>query len=203
MARRLLADFDAELLLRLANRTDITAAMRNTFLNDAYRWACISYKHPEIEAETTGTLAAAADEIIPLASDVWWYETVQNSDTGRVLEVGDKDVIENMIKQTAEASKFYWWASRLRTDRKAAAITNFALWYVKKVPEITTSPLIDELFDPILIMKAAGIGLSTVRDFKESAMLNAEIDKYTQQWSLPKRESKKVMTGAAMKPRLR
>jgi len=203
MARRLLADFDAELLLRLANRNDITSGMRTRFLNDAYRWACVSYKHPEIEAETTGVQALAADVITPVATDIWWYETIQNSDTGRVLSIGDKDIIENVIKQTGDAVRFYWWASRLRTDRKAAAATNFALWYVKKVPEIATSPLIDELFDPILIMKAASIGLSTVRDFKESALVNSEIDKYTQMWSLPKRESKKVMTGAAMKPRLR
>lgn len=203
MARRTLAEIDAEVLLRLANRTDITSSQRSQFIDDAYRWVCKEYVHPEIEAETTGSLAIGADVIIPVADDIWWIEVVQNSTTGKVLDVGDKDVIEDRLKTSGDPTKWYWWSRRVRTDRKPTAITPYAIWYIKSVAELTTgqSPVIDRLFDIVIIMKAAQIGLSTVRDFKESAMLNSEIDRYVQKEGLPKREANKVMTGAGIRPR--
>jgi hypothetical protein len=201
MARRVLADFDSEINRRLANRDDFSSTDRAQFLHDAYLWVCASFVHPQIEATAEGTQAIGDDEIVVDASDVWWVELVTGVEPKRNVYPGDKDVIENMVKGAGFPTRYYWWGEEIITDRLPAVAYDYTIRYVKVVPEITTSPLTDRLFDPVIIMKAAEIGLSTVRDMKEAIGVSGEIDRYTARFNLPKRMAKFPSQNAGLQPR--
>jgi len=205
MARRVLANFDTELLGRLGKRSDFDTTQRAQFIHDAYLWVCSSYMHPQLESSTTGTQTAGTDLIVPAAFDIWWYELVKNTDTNRNVYPGDKDEIENREKMPGDPMKYYWWEQMLFTDRLPTVDRNYKLWYIRNVPEMATgeSPIIDRLFDPVIIMKAAEIGYSSIRDFKESLGIAGEIDRYVQQFHLPKRMDKMNDQRAGLQPRLR
>lgn len=87
----------------------------------------------------------------------------------------------------------------------ASASTAYKIWYIKSVAEIGTgeSPIIDRLFDPVIIMKAAEIGLSTVRDYKEAAFQAQQLERYADQMNLPKKMNKRNNLRAGLRPRSR
>jgi hypothetical protein len=205
MSRRIRVEFESEILKRCANRSDITTTQYVKFLHDAYLWCCASYIHPEIEGTTTATQAIAADVLVPVATDIWYIEMVKNTGSGFRLDPGDRDEIEDMVKRDGTARKWYWWNQTIVVDNLATAIINYKLWYIKKVAEIEVgdSPVIDELFDPIIIMKAAEIGLSTVRDYKEAAFQTSQINAYTMEMNLPKKMNRRNDNRAGVRPRHR
>lgn len=106
MSRRILSGMQAEVFKRLANRSDLSASVA-TFIDDAYRWVCTAYIHPQIEATTTATQAEDADLIVPVATDIWYVEAVKNTDDGFLLDPGDRDEIEDREKRAGRSSKWY------------------------------------------------------------------------------------------------
>jgi hypothetical protein len=203
MARRVLLDFDTELHVRLAKRSDFDSTLRAQLLHDGYLWVCATYVHRELEGTTIGSQAIGSDEIILEADDLAWIELLKNTDTGKNVYLGDKDEIENREKQSGDPMRFYWWAGQVITDRKPTVIRAYKAWYQKVVDEIDTSPITDRLFDPIIIMKAAEMGYSTIRDFKEAIGVAGEIERYTNQFNLPKLRQKLNTQRAGFQPRLR
>ena len=205
MSRRVLADIDTEVLLRIANRTDITSTIRAHLIDDAYRWTALTFEHPQNEETTTGTITAATDVLTPVATDVWVPVLVKDTTNNKNLVMGDKYVIEEGSKMTGNPTKWFWWEGVLYIDRKPSADTACKIWYLKTLVEIASgeSSIFDRAFDPIIIMKAAELGLSTVRDFKEAHVLSVEIDNYTSQWSLPKRKVRHSTERAGFRPRMR
>lgn len=205
MSRRVLADIDAEVLLRIANRSDITATQRAHFIDDAYRWVALTYEHPQNEVTTTGTIASGTDVVVPVATDLWVPVIVKDTTNNYIMPPGEKHIAEQGQKMSGNPSRWYWWGGTLYVDRKPTATTSVKIWYLKALAEIATgeSSIFDRAFDPLIIMKAAEIGLSTVRDFKEAHVLSVEIDNYTAEWNLPKRKVRLGTERQGMRPRIK
>ena len=207
MARRVLADFDAELLLRLGNRTDITSTQRAFFLDDAYRRIANEFKHPELEATTTGTLAIAADTFTVSATDLWWPVLLKNTTGSYNLDVGGMELIENQSKPTGNyPRKYYWWGqSTFYVEQKPDTAQSMKLWYIKSVTELSAggSPVIDRMFDPLLVMIAAKIGFETVRDFQEAVIQEVAANNYISEMKLPRYEANKADHNTGIRMRIR
>lgn len=183
MARRNYQAIDAELLMRLANRTDLTSDMRANFIRDAYLNVAMLFRHREIELTGVETLALGADTLTPVNStDLWFPTAIRNVTDGFFLTSDQLERVEvARTKPTAPPYKYYWYGGVFRFDSFANTAKSFKLWYKRKpIPftNLETSEL-DELFDPFIIMDAARIGFETVRDYEEAkiqlALFNAEI----------------------------
>src|SRR5262245_27604740 len=96
MARRVLADFDAELLLRIGNPNNITATQRVFFTQYAYRWLANIIPHTELETFANETINSPDDSLTPaVATNLWWPIMLRNlTDGGPPLEPDDKERIE-------------------------------------------------------------------------------------------------------------
>lgn len=201
MARRVLADFDAELTLRLANRSDITSTQRGFFLQDAYKSICNRFVHKELQATTTGTITAATDYWTPSATDIWWPEMLRNVTDGYLIDIDDKENIENATKQSGQPHRFYWFGGTFYFEAKPTVNTSVKLWYVMNPIEFTVSPLIDQIFDSAIIMLAAVIGLNTVRDFAEAHIQDVQYNNYVTEHKLPLRQAKLIDHRTGLKVR--
>lgn len=185
MARRVLADFDTEVKQRLGNRTDITATQRGFFVQDGYFFVCKAYEHPELQYETGITsapelVAPGVDRLVPSATDIWWPTQVKNVTSGFIMNPEDMDVIDNYSKVTGPFQRYYWYRRVFVFDTTgdASANTTVAIKYRRKPPEFTSSPLIDQLYDPLIILAAARIACETVRDFEAAAALDNMYRRY-------------------------
>lgn len=191
MSRRVLADFDAELLLRLGNRTDITSTMRGFFLQDAARSVANAVVDPALQKTTNMTLAGSTDNIDPTAApnnltDIWWAESLKNLTDGWFIVPADRQEIEQLItKQSGPPFRYYWFGGKFYFDTLANGAKTIQLWYKRKPAEFTVSPETDSIFDVVIIMKAAQIGFETVRDFDEAAKQRAMIGQYVRENNLP------------------
>jgi len=86
MSRRVFADFDAELLLRISNRDDVTPAMRAQFINDAYLMIPNEFVHPELQGTTIELVGLGSPELVPTAGDIWWPMFVQDVKHSRAID---------------------------------------------------------------------------------------------------------------------
>lgn len=204
MARRTFSECDAELLLRFANRTDITSTMRAHFLNDALLAVALEYVHPEIEQTISPFLAANNDTMAEPITDLWWIEHVQDTDNDKPIYFDDKANLLRRIHRPGNPSYYVRQKNDLIFDAKPTVDLNMKVYYVKRPAEWTSgSPVLDQVFDPVLIMKAAIIGYQTVRDFTEAHVVDVEMGNYVSQWKLPKREMRKNDTNAGIHVRMR
>jgi hypothetical protein len=205
VSRRVLADLDAEVLLRIANRDDISETQRAFHIDDAYRWVSRTFEHPENEATTTGSVAIAGDTMTVAATDVEYIEFILDTTNGRKLLPGDKNLIEERNKVSGTPGKWHWWGGVVYVDRKPTVLTAYKLWYIKKLAELTTgqSSVLNQIFDPIIIMKAASIGLSTVRDFEQAHIQDVALDNYVAEFKLPKRMQRYNNESAGIRVRMR
>jgi hypothetical protein len=191
MARRAFSDFDSELMLRMANRTDITSGIRAFLLNDALQHVANQYEHKELQASGLGTLTIGTDNFVISATDVWWPEVVQNNTVSQRLRPGDKDQMEAIEKRSGRPFKYYWWNGTFYVDCLSDATYDMKVWYVRQLAEWTTgeAPL-DRVYDQLVLMWAAKMGFETVRDFTEAQLLGMQIGMYMAQMKLPVRRAK-------------
>ena len=200
MSRRTIADMDAELLLRTANRTDITTTMRAFFLNDAYLKIANEFVHSQLQGLTTLTLLAAASSASPTVTDVWWPDLVKDSTHETLLDPEDKERIVNAALQSGNPSRFYWYGDVFYFDRKPVADTTIQVWYTKKPADIafishdhmigTEESVLDEIFDPLIIMNAAQLAFETCREFAEAHIQEVVANNYVARQKLPLRQAK-------------
>jgi hypothetical protein len=179
--RRTFADLDAELLLRLANRNDITVAMRAHFIRDAVLNIAMLFRHPELELNATETLALGDDFLAPTATDIWFPSSLRNETDDYLLRLEARERVErSSLKPTAPPYTYFWYRRVFFFEAKANTAKQIKIWYKRKPVEFSSSANceLDELFDIFIVMDAARIGFETVRDFDEAqkqlALFSAE-----------------------------
>lgn len=185
MARRTFLDIDAEVLLRLANRTDITATQRGFFIKDAYLDIAMLFHHKEIQKIAAAeVLPLGSDNFTPAATDIWFPTTVRNNTNGFIINPDSLERTERLqTKPTAPPYKFYWYGGVFYFDSFADTQKTIKVWYKRKPVDFTgsTSSELDELFDPFIIMLAAKVGFETVRDYDEAkvqfSLFEAEVQR--------------------------
>lgn len=172
MARRTYNDIDAEVLLRLANRQDITPAQRSFFIKDAYLNVAMLFKHKEIQKVVTNEfITQGNDSFAPVNQDVWYPTAMRNITDGYLIRLDSQDRVERaVVKPTTSPYTYYWYGGVFYFEAFANAQKSIKLWYKRKPTDFSgnTSSELDELFDPFIIMEAARIGYETVRDFAEA-----------------------------------
>jgi hypothetical protein len=191
MARRTLNDFDAELLVRLANRSDITAAMRSFLLNDAMFKVGIMYEHSQLQKTTVEPQLISTDTFDIADGDLWWVEHMWNMTDNRTVTLGDMDKIEAMVKRTAPPMQYFTRASSIFLDSISNTAKQHKVFYVKKPAQwsVATAPApYDEQYDQLLLMWAAKMGMETVRDFEAADLIGKQIGMYVSGMKLPVRK---------------
>ena len=139
MARRTLNDFDAELLVRLANRTDITPVMRSFLLNDAMFKVGIMYEHSQLQKTSIESQLIGTDTFDIAGGDLWWVEHMWNMTDNRTVTLGDMDKIEAMIKRTAPPMQYFTRASSIFLDSLSNTAKQHRVFYVKKPAQWTVA----------------------------------------------------------------
>lgn len=194
MARRTRNDFDAELLLRIANRTDITATQRGFFLDDSYLKVCNMFKHVQLQAvSTTETLLIGTDNFTPAVTDLWYPTFVRNSTDGYPIRLAAQDQIERQqTKPTTRPYMYYWYGGALIFEALADTAKTIKLWYKKKPPtwNPTASPTIDQIFDKLIGIYAASSAFEAVREFEKMIAEEKVATKYAQEQRLPLEQAK-------------
>jgi hypothetical protein len=187
VARRTLADIDNEVKARMSNRTDISSTQRGFFIQDAYFAIANYFDHVQLQGLGDETLNDAADTLTPATlTDIWYPEILRNVTDGRPIVVDSKDNVERIFpKSSGPPYKFYWWAGTFVFDTLANGAKTIRVWYKKKPVEFTTTSVLDQIFDPLIIIEAARIGLDSVNDYDESARLMRSFDEYVIRRKLP------------------
>src|SRR5690606_12211563 len=156
MARRVLADFDAEILLRLANRKDITATQRAQFFHDAYLLVASELPHPELQGTGTEILNANTSTLAPSSiPDLWWPQIVRDGTNASLIDVIEMRTMLAKRVSTGNPTKYYGWSNAVNYDKAPSTNLTLKIWY-KKIPEELTagqSPVIGREFDLLIIMR--------------------------------------------------
>jgi hypothetical protein len=194
VSRRTCSDIDAEVLLRLANRTDITPGQRNFFINDALLAIAVTFPHPQIEKTSSAeSVTSGTDNFSPTATDVWYPVMLKNTTDGYIIRNESKERCERLqTKPTTKPYAYYWYGNVFTFEAFADTTKTLKLWYKRKPVDLTgnsTSEL-DQMFDALIIMDAARIGLATVRDFEQAELVQREFDEYVQRHKLPVDQAK-------------
>jgi hypothetical protein len=190
MARRVFSDFDTELTLRLANRTDITSAMRAFFLNDAQFKLGVMYEHAQLQETTSETLLIAEDTLDVSGDDLWWVENLQNVTDNRPITMGNWKKMESVSKRTGPPMQYYQrGANSLFFDTLADTAKTIKVFYVKKPAQWSTGEAVfDEQYDVLLLMWAQKLAMETVRDMDTADAIGKQIGMYVSQMDLPLRK---------------
>jgi hypothetical protein len=189
MARRVFADFDTELALRLANRSDITSAIRGFLLNDAMFKIGIMYEHSQLQASATPTQLISTDSFSIAAGDLWWVEWMRNTTDGRPVTLGDMDKIESMAKRTGPPQQYYTRGSTIVTDTIVDTAKVHKVMYVAKPAQWSAGAApYDEQFDMLILMWAAKFGMESVRDFETADAMGKQIGMAVAGMKLPVRK---------------
>lgn len=207
MARRVLADFRTEVILRCANRTDLTDTMAGIFVQDAYLAICNQFEHQELKAHDLTTFTIGQD-YTNASSLMWWPELLTNYTEGYTIDLANIEDIEGQIKQSGMPHRFHWRyyptvGNRFYWDSKPTYAYNLLYWFVRKPAEFTGSPEIDQIFDPVIVMKAASLALSTFRDLAEAHIVDVEMNNYISDHRLPLRQGKLMDHNTGVKVRFR
>jgi hypothetical protein len=193
MARRIVTDFDAEILQRMGNRTDITPTQRGFFLRDAYLAVSKSFDHAQLQGDATDTVLNGSDLLsVTAITDLWWPVQIRDTLADRIILPADKDEIDNMQKYSGPPTRYYWWNEKFIFDTKADRDRPVSVKYKKKPVMFTTSPVLDEIYDQLLILKGAQIGFETARDLEQAAGVMGLYRGYISEYGLvPTAEEKK------------
>jgi hypothetical protein len=192
MARRIYADIDEEVNIRLARSSNVTATQRGFFINDALRMIVNEFPHPEYDRFYTDSIAQSNDSMTPTATDLWWPRLMRDTTNNRPIDASDLDKIESIRKVTGYITQYYWFNNVFYFDRYAQATTAVKIWYKRTVAEFTSgSPEFNQIYDELLVMRAAQIGYSSIGDQSNAAVQKAEGDAYVQWMRLPALEEKK------------
>jgi len=205
MARPTFDDFDARVLLRLGNRTDITAGMRNQSLDSAYYYVANVFEHPILEKSATATLSAAAESFTLSATDFWWPTIVKDTTNDRVLLPREMESLERNRKTTGNPGVYAYYGNAFYVDRKPAANTTMKVFYVARPAEPSGSDIsvMDEVFDMLIPMYAAMFAFEDVRDFDERDEQNAATNSYLSRMKIPWRQERLSDASAGMRVRMR
>lgn len=207
MARRVLADIDAEVLQRLGNRTDITATQRGFFIQDAYLLIAKGFAHKELQGSTTDTIAQGDDTLTPVVTDLWWPTQIKDTTNGVIIRPEDIEVIDGIQTKVSGAPRsFYWWGGVFTFDTLANEDIDVSVKYHVKPVEITSgqSSTLDQIYDQLIILKAAQVGLETARDFEGATEIAKLYRAYIQEHGLiPVYEEKKNDYRNTVKVRMR
>jgi hypothetical protein len=174
MARRIQADFDSEILQRLGNRTDITAVQRGHFLHDGYLRVAKAYDHVELQGTGSESLNLGASHMtMSTLHDVWWPIQVRNNTDDVLIDPEDKDIIESYMLAPGAITQYYWWQGEFWFNALATQAISIGLKYKKKPIEIAVGQpsVLDEIFDVLIILRAAKIGFETIRDWESAGQM--------------------------------
>lgn len=205
MARRVLADFDAEILLRLANRKDITATQRAQFFHDAYLLVASEFPHPELQGVGTETLTANTSTLAPSSiTDLWWPQIVRDETNDRLIDSIEMQKMLAKRVSTGVPTEYYWWGNVFNFDKAPSTNLTLKIWYKKRPEELTAgqSPVIGREFDLLIIMRAALIGHETVGNQHMATIQASEYNRYAQHLGLPTLEEAKNDRRKQMQVRL-
>jgi hypothetical protein len=204
MARRTFADFDAELLLALGNRTDFDAGKRGFVLDSAYTYVANAIRHPELEVIVDRTLLTATD-FITLPDDFWFPELVKNVTDEQELEPREVRTTEAVTKPVGNPSIYVRWANTLLFDRKPSVAKTIRIWYTKRPaePGANTSSILDSLYDQLIILFAIKFGLEELRDYTQAALQDRSITAYSTRLKVPWRMTRTDHRGAGVQVRMR
>jgi hypothetical protein len=191
MARRDFAAFDAELAVRLANRTDITAAMRGYLLNDAMFKVGSMYDHTQLQKTSTETQLITTDTFTIIDADLWWVEWIRCTTDNRPVTLGDMDKLESRAKRTGPPSQYYTRGSTIYTDTIVDTAKSYDVRYVKKPTQWSTGAApFDETFDMLILMWAHKMGMETVRDLEAADLVGKQIGMFVSGMKFPIRKQK-------------
>lgn len=205
MARRVLADFDAEVLKRIGNRTDITSSQRGFFLRDGYLAVCKAYDHEELQGDSTETGTSGLDYLaLSNITDMWWPYSIKDATNGLLLRPEDRDTIDNYTKVSSKPQTFYWYRRRWVFDCNLDANISFQIKYKIQPAMFTVSPAIGEIYDPLIVLKAAQIAQETNRAYEEAGALRALYKAYESERGLEPVKAEELndyMTGIRVRMR--
>jgi len=196
---------DAELLLRIANRTDITAGMRGFFLNDAYLKVANEFDHAELQGLVSETVTVGNSSLTPTVTDIWWPDLVKDVTNAKLLTVADKEQIVGVVLPNGPPSRFYWYGEVFYLDSRPLVNTSIGIWYVKHPVELVSgvASVLDPIFDPLIVMFAAQLAFETGRDFAEAHIQEVTANNYVARQRLPLREAKKNDYRTGIRVRMR
>lgn len=207
MARRTFTEFDEELLLKLANRTDITAALRARLIHDAYVMVANEFPHPELQGVGAESIASGTSELTPTSiTDMAWPEFVKDITNNRPIDLSSRDDLENQDRTISGViTKFYWFNRRFYWDRASNATVTIRVWYKKEVAEMsaTGSPVFSRDYDPLITMRAAQLGLSAVGMQKEAHIEETAYRNYVVLMRFPTYENEKNDRRQSIRVRMR
>jgi hypothetical protein len=193
MARRTFERIDANLALRVGNRTDVSPIMRSEWINDALLRCSNEYEHPEMEGICIETLVTGTDSIFPITvTDLWWPVMVKNSASGAICRPADRERLEQGITKTpGPPSRFYWWNNRFYFDSTANADIPIKIWYRRLPAEWTTGiSVLAKAYDLILELYSSENALNFLREFDKAELAAREAKAYVSDMNLPKRAEK-------------
>jgi len=188
VARRTFTDIDANLLLRVGNRGDVTATLRGQWINDALLRCANEYEHPELQKIGDETLLATTDTFTPTVNtDIWWPELVKDATTGRIIRPGDKERIENVLtKSTGTPARCYWWGNKFYFDTKPATNLTIRLWYKRQPSEWSSaSSELNKIYDVILELYSTENALNFLREYDKAELSAREAKAYAADMHLP------------------
>ena len=181
MARRQLADIDAEVLQRMGNRTDLTPVQRDFFIQDAYLRVAKMYEHAELQGAGSDILVGGTDTLVlSSVTDLWWPTQVRDTTSGFVLIPEDRDQIDSMLKYQGDPHRFYWYNQKFVFDVNAITGRPITVKYKRKPTALVTVSTLDQIYDLCVIMMAAKIGLETARAWDDALKIRALYKAYEQ-----------------------
>jgi hypothetical protein len=187
MSRRVFADFDAELLLRISNRDDVTPGMRAQFINDAYLMIANEFVHPELQGTAIELVGLGSPDLVPTAGDIWWPMFMQDVKHSRAIDYSSYVKIEATGKVLGDLTEYYWWGNRFSFNRLANDNIPVKIWYQKTVKELTadSAPVFNRIFDVLVPMRAAKLALETVGNQEMAHIQETEFRNYAATMKLP------------------
>jgi hypothetical protein len=193
MARRTYAEFDSELQLRLSNRTDITQAMRQHFLNDALRQVSDEFEHPELQAVALETLVKDTAMFTPIATDIDFPTLMWSVTQKRPVDYKSKEELETKDRTAkGPVTEYSWWNNKFFFDRTVDKDNVLRIWYKRLVPEITAGPpAIRERFDMAVIIRAAKLGYEAVGNLEQAHIQDTLFNNYMSEVKIPADEARK------------
>ena len=205
MARPDFDEFDARVLLRLGNRTDVTAAMRNAALDSAYYYIANIFEHPSLEKSVTGTLASAAEYFTVSATDFWWPTIVKDTTNDRVLIPRDMESLERYRKTTGNPGVYAYYGEKFYVDRKPSAATTMTVFYVGRPTEPSgrATSVLDPVCDMLIPMYGAMFAFEDVRDFDERDRQDLAANRYIERMKIPWRQERFAELSAGLHVRKR
>jgi len=204
MARRTIDDFMEQLHARLAYRTDITSAERVQYLNDALRHVINEFPIKEYEGLTVETVLAGASTWQPAVTNVMWPKFLKDMTNERPIDYTSLEDIERTVLVVGDPEKYYWYNGTFHFNRTLSQNISMKLWYKRSPDEWTIgSPEFDQMYDPLIPMKAAAFALDTYGDQQNAHIQETAYNNAAARLRFPTQEHEKNDSRLGLKVRMR